>query len=436
MVDDLEKSKAVSRLCEYIWGLEHKYDLLAYDIKGVRVWQLARMQVYYSLAKGLGILSQPHEKNNKFKYILGLLKGMFYGVVDSPLKLVERDVVILSHPRVVKSGENYIDIYTDEIKKELKSSFSVVDFELPYIGTHKKNKDSDTHYLDWLDVLFEIWKRVKINKSSNIELDRICKIERDIKRDFDIDVDLCSLVARSLDEYLFKYKFYNYLFKKINPGKLFIVVAYYYPFIVRAAKDNGVEVIELQHGTIGKYHLGYSYPEGYESDLKYFPDKIYLWGDCWKKRNVFPLRDSSVLIDKFRYLESEKRRIHEKGVLRDKGNLVVISQGAIGEKIADKILNNIQDFKEFTIYYKLHPGEFERSKSYKSLNLLEEKYGAVIVKNEIPLYELFMMSSYQIGVFSTAIYEGIEFGCKTILLDLPGIEYMNDLISNKDIKVI
>jgi hypothetical protein len=37
-------------------------------------------------------------------------------------------------------------------------------------------------------------------------------------------------------------------------------------------------------------------------------------------------------------------------------------------------------------------------------------------------------SSYQVGAFSTAIYEGLMFNCKTFIVDVPCIEYLNDLI--------
>ena len=41
-----------------------------------------------------------------------------------------------------------------------------------------------------------------------------------------------------------------------------------------------------------------------------------------------------------------------------------------------------------------------------------------------------------IGVFSTTIYEGLLFNCKTFLLDLLGIEYMNSLVDNNYVKKI
>jgi hypothetical protein len=64
---------------------------------------------------------------------------------------------------------------------------------------------------------------------------------------------------------------------------------------------------------------------------------------------------------------------------------------------------------------------------YKKLNYLEKKHNIKVV-TDINLYEQLANSEFQAGVFSTALYEGIEFNCKTILLDLPGIEYMDNFI--------
>jgi hypothetical protein len=58
----------------------------------------------------------------------------------------------------------------------------------------------------------------------------------------------------------------------------------------------------------------------------------------------------------------------------------------------------------------------------------------VIDHNHINLYELFAQSEYQIGVFSTAIYEGLTLNCKTVLLDFPGVEYMEYLIEEDIVK--
>ncbi len=58
--------------------------------------------------------------------------------------------------------------------------------------------------------------------------------------------------------------------------------------MIKAAKDMGVETVEIQHGVISKYHLGCSYPNT-NSQLDYFPDKLLCWGDFWCNVANYPI---------------------------------------------------------------------------------------------------------------------------------------------------
>jgi hypothetical protein len=44
----------------------------------------------------------------------------------------------------------------------------------------------------------------------------------------------------------------------------------------------------------------------------------------------------------------------------------------------------------------------------------------------------FSKSSVQLGVYSTALYEGMAAGLRTILFDLPGIEHMDTCLQRGD----
>ncbi|MFW6008570.1 MAG: hypothetical protein ACOCP8_04815, partial [archaeon] len=114
--------------------------------------------------------------------------------------------------------------------------------------------------------------------------------------------------------------------------------------------------------------------------------------------------------------------------------IVIISQGSIGDKLAKVIFHNWDILKDFEILYKLHPGEFDKWKDYPYLKKLNNRNNIEIYK-DADLYELLAESRYQIGVYSTAIYEGIAFKCKTLLANLPGIEYMEDLINTYNIQL-
>src|SRR5699024_6383953 len=88
--------------------------------------------------------------------------------------------------------------------------------------------------------------------------------------------------------------------------------------------------------------------------------------------------------------------------------------------------------------YKLHPGEYERWKTTYPYLLRAKELGnfSVIDNNNINLYSYFSKSKYQVGVNSTAIFEGLTFGCKTILYNIIGVEYMKDLISKEIVAVV
>ena len=45
-------------------------------------------------------------------------------------------------------------------------------------------------------------------------------------------------------------------------------------------------------------------------------------------------------------------------------------------------------------------------------------------------------AEYQIGVYTSALFEGIELGCRTLLLPLPGIEHMERLLKSNQAVLI
>ena len=130
----------------------------------------------------------------------------------------------------------------------------------------------------------------------------------------------------------------------------------------------------------------------------------------------------------------------------DDKQILFISQGVIGKylsKLAYETAENINDENNHTqnyqFIYKLHPGEYGTwQENYDFLNKAVNEFGNFIVIDESqpPLYELFAKSNYQVGAFSTAIYEGLAFNCKTFIIDVPGVEYLDDLIEKDIVKKV
>lgn len=54
----------VAALCQCIWEVEYKYDLLDFNVGGVKVWQYMRMPIYYYVAEQAGLFLAPHVQKN------------------------------------------------------------------------------------------------------------------------------------------------------------------------------------------------------------------------------------------------------------------------------------------------------------------------------------------------------------------------------------
>lgn len=417
--------KTIKDICEVFWLLEKKYNLLEFEIDGVKPWQFRRIQLYYMISEETKVLGQAHAKLTKKDKIFSLFGLVKNSILYNPFFHKKTDILIFPNERSKKVNNIYIDIYTDYLEKEfIDKDLNFCTMERPFLGEHIRESNKNKKYLDLIVLITNLGKQfVKVKITDKDKL-LISNLNKDIKEYFNIDFDIEIFFIEAIQRYKINYYLYTKLFQKLSPKELYVVISYAHGDLIKAAKDLNIITKEIQHGTFSQYHLGYSFPEQ-KIELDYFPDQLLVWNEYWKDMIKLPISNKNTLVYPFQYLESQKNNYQK--YKRNDNQMVVLSQGAIGEKMANVILENITLFKNYQIKYKLHPGEYDRWKSYPSLVKLSNLENVEIIK-DINLYELFSKSSIQIGVFSTAIYEGVEFGCKTILIDLPGIEYMDKFI--------
>ncbi len=100
----------------------------------------------------------------------------------------------------------------------------------------------------------------------------------------------------------------NRLLKKTNPSKIINVVSY--SFINQAftyfAKKRNIPVFELQHGTVGKYHIAYNIGANELNASETFPDYFLAWGENWVKNARMPIAWGKIKIIGFPYFETFK----------------------------------------------------------------------------------------------------------------------------------
>ena len=426
----MKTPKTVKELCEFVWRLEERYNLLDFEIKGVKPWQAHRIEIYYILGKHFGVfekyLGRGMSNLERIKSSIRALKNsLFYHTMYN---LKEVDCLVFSHPRSKMVDNVAIDIYSHYLIQELKKEGrAFLEFEAPENdGRHTREYKPYKRYLDYLLLYKNLYARfcnLKLDRKQNEIIEKIVS-ETGVREIKDI------LIQRT-KKYIPTYRIYKKILEKTKPKEIVVIVGYGRAELVKAAKELSIKVIELQHGTFSKYHLGYSYPN-YKKELDYFPDEFKVWNDYWKNLIEFPEK-CVISVYPFQYLEQEKKRYTH--VTKIENQMVVLGQGGITDRIAKKIVDNMDNFKNFTIIFKLHPEEYAKWDNYDNLKTLIEIANVKVVE-QVDLYELLAQSEYQAGVFSTALYEGVEFGCRTILFDLPGIEYMEKFIKKYKAKII
>ncbi len=415
-----KKELSVKDICEFIWQLEDKYNLLDWKIDNVCIWQVLRMQVYYSLTQKTGVFQNPHPSANKnfFQKITKLSNNLISYLMKNPfLRKKDPSHLLIPHPRKI----NGKDIYSEQLMKELKGDVLIID--------HNESTINSALTLDFYYTKAYIKAKMfsKLYTFQKHDLERIKKIEDEIKEVFKITFPLENIFKVQLLKFKNLYTTYINLLKKRDIKGVFIVVAYAKTHIIAAAKSLGIKVVELQHGTITRYHLGYSYPSRLK--IHYSPDILLVFGKYWSDTTDLPLNTKPIIIGA-PYIESLSKKYNKE---KEKNSIVFCSQGVIGERIFNFAYEVAEKLPKYTIYFNLHPSEL--LSDYKRLLLQKTKKlsNFKLVYKEPNIFELLAKSEYQAGVFSTTLFEGIALKTKIILIDLPGVEYMEPLCEKEKV---
>ncbi len=423
-------SLSVKDVCEAIWEAERELELLDWEVRGVRVWQALRAGTAKRLSIDAETVRPPRpaaKLSKKLRQPLTMLRG---SLGHNPFRGRETfDELVFESPRTTTVNGQRICIYTADLVRELDAKgikFAIL--ERSGDSAHSKDRDDRRVHLDGIELLGALRRRMPMTLGA-ADLDRVRALERFLLARLEVDLPMREQIERYVPQFRTIHALYRRLFAKRRPRRLYCVCAYgRLAPMIKAARDEHVESIELQHGGISRYHLGYSFPvRPKRCTLEYLPDIFWSWGPRWNPPLDWAF-DRDRIVDRG-FPHFERNRARYAGIRRQPGSIVVLSQQSIGEQIAKRLLEQIDAFAGREIFYKLHPGEYATYRAQPSLSRLAE-HRNVHICSDVDLYELFAKAETMIGVCSTAIYEGIQFGCATVLMPLRGIERMADLLES------
>ena len=413
--------KTPKAIAVYIQSLENQFNLFERtQFTNVHAWKLIRTTVQEMLGQGLKIhgQKQPAGKQKWFS----VFTAIFFIVRDflfrNPfLTLGTYHDVVLPHRRQI-DGE---DIYSK----------------------HVLSPDDDNQrrrlilYDDWRGQQYAqaktmsfVWGIAKIygilcrllRRNSDVFSD----VSDQIFAQTGVRLHLNKMTRQKAAEFRIKKAFYKLLFRIKKVETVYLVVAYGKEPVIAAAQDLGIETIELQHGLINDFHLGYAFPE--QNCIPYFPDKLWLFGQFWADTTPLPKTCAYDVIG------SE----HMRGVVtayehiiqsKTPKSILFCSQGTIAAELFPIARDLATLLPAYTICYRLHPGEDPDAYNIH-LKDMPDNIRLSYDSNE-NTYELMARSEYNAGVYSTTIWEGTVLHCKTIVVALPGHEAAEGLIQKK-----
>ncbi|MDC3171596.1 hypothetical protein OA856_01005 [Pelagibacteraceae bacterium] len=411
-------------LSEYILFIEKKYNLLDENIESIQIYPLIRMGLYYKLSQDLNYYSPQPIKKYELN-IINIYRLLKHFLMFNDLKkMTTNSIGIIEHPRLIDNNET--DIYSHFLNKILNATT----ISHPLYGKQIAKNDTENFiYYDYYLLKKKLINIFYTNKNINNYAKRISDI---INKEFGIKKNykkfLVNLIKDRITACHISYSF----LKRTNIKKLVVVNAYGFNHFIWAAKKLNIMTIELQHGIISDLHLGYHYPTSDKNTIDAFPDYLLTFGDYWNNLAKFPINDDKVIPNGYFYFNDQKSKYLKLKTSNQK-KILVISQSTIGEKLSNEIIEIAKELEDYQIIYKLHPKEIMEKPYYlKKLNQINN----IKISTNTPLYSLFAECEWQIGVFSTALYEGLGFGLKTIIMKISGWQNLKSLNVIKGVKFL
>lgn len=438
----MSKDWTTEKLFDEICELEVRHNLFEKAIDGVYIWKLIRFGLYRELAEKIGLYGNAHpgitgKTESRHTLILKRLKNR---LLKSPFcKGSHYDAIIFTHPRKVTINETPTDIYSSDLEEELRASGQkVLAIERTFSGEYLRPFGKEVAYSEPFS-LYEYYVKLYYRTSSGYENQRL-KLLHNIDTIAGIPVkSITTLSSIQIRNHLIKFKsryhYHRKIFKKLRPRNVYVLVSYGYEPMITAAQEMGIPVTEVQHGTILKQHIGYSYPRGLT--IPYFPDNLLMWGKFWFDNATLPIEESAVTYTGFSHMNKEIAQY--KTVKRNHQRVLFISQGPIAKELLPIVLSFAKENPEYQVIYRLHPSEDniwhtiypELGKGARTLTNLQIEHSS-----DRKLYKSFALSEYVVGVSSTALMEAIAADCKLILCNLPGVEHYRPLTESKQVPLV
>lgn len=416
--------------CEAIWRMEKELDLFNRTVFDVHYWPLIRYPASSFLIQRFSNRrpEQPRSQRSTAEKIFRTLSTFVTDATALPWRVRSKfDAVLVPHARKHIRNGRFVEIASEGVVRDPNiGRLLILDWQGPRPDYNSVDRP-EVRRRSIVAAIAQIRGRALIRKYFAQSKSEIAHLTSFFQREMGVNFPISAVsLARYISIFVETRALVREILKSSGAKRLFLTSGYGEPAYIAAARDLGMQSIELQYGMISRYHLGYSYPG--RPPVPYTADRLLVFGKFWSDSVDLPQGMSTSVIG-----SSNLSYYRERRARRERRRVVVLSQGTIGLVLFKEAVQAASLAKEWHFIFRSHPGDrIEVYRQYlAALGDLAPVNFAISTANE-NTYELLANAEVQIGVYSTSVFEGMALGVRTIVLALSGWENLTRSIELGD----
>jgi len=418
--------------------IESELDLFERQADGVYYWERIRHPIHKKVINKMQrrhtASADSHNKNaspdhedrlSLLEKIRILKKGFENIYKGNPFLTRDCDIIFNTGPvprRKLKDGTEY-HLQLDPIAEAVEDSYAFIEPK----GGPSQAPSVNRRFLTLPRTTVRVCE--KLGHSYDLppeESDIIRILEREIETQVGVELDIVSMVENDLSSRKLLLPLYKKIIKRMGPEICFTTYAHsQYSTFIEACNRYNIPVVDIQHCAVNRNYWAYHYPGDRQRHVS--ADYFFAWGKYWQDSVELPFSDNEIYVTGYPYFNTQKSKYKN---TTQENQILFLSNPNSGHslsKFAAKFSKLVNDLK---IVYKLHGAEFDSWKDdYPDLATAAES-GNIVVVDEIEgsLHQLLAKSKVQVGVSTTALYEGMSVGLPTFILDAPRAYEMQGVI--------
>jgi len=426
---------------------EEENGLFECSINNWQWWAYIRVDIYENMVHKVYENiedSKLRRSEITFRKVFEVIKNCSYN--HPILKAKQKDILIFTGQTRNDDEGKYECRITDDIIAEMgdnvQSAEFIYEIEWGHMEPVKTKALLKLDYMDVIPTLLNSIYTLSERKILDCVEDECKRIYTMMLKRYGTGFDLHTIVKRSKILYIrwrSRKGLLRSFLQRTSPKVLVEVCSYSASRMImnEVAHDLGIKIIELQHGVISPGHIGYNFLK--KRRLKCAPDFLFVFSDFWRSYARFIQPVDNIVSIGFPYFDkmiNKYSHIDRKDVCL---RILVLSQHTYTDLLFNDIKRMIDVLKKenvkFHIVYKLHPRE--SSSSIKDDVIWDNENIELVDDPADLLYKEFSNSDIQIGICSTALYEGLGYGLRTYILNyVYSDEYMGRLCEKGYAKMV